>query len=145
MLYRMKLTETTAVPRIVHVRSLSHLQAPASTLACDAADSVDGRTVLQPTIPFAAMAWKRISPSSVSAALRLTPEQRDEVRHMRRPLVLPRSPKKLPAPVIPLATPPMLLTSVEDARRQLDAIVEFLGGIDATLSLLAVTEEKAAA
>jgi len=104
MLYRMKeLLATTAMPRVVDAHSLLHLQASKAAKACDAADAVDGLVVLQnPTLRVAAAAWG-VSLGSVARARALDPQERDGVRHGKRPLVLPLKQIAKPKPVPPSA------------------------------------------
>jgi len=91
MLYRITNGGATAArPRVVDTRGLLHKRGSKSAKACDAADAVDGLTILRnPTLRLAAAAYG-VSVGSVARALRLTPEQRQAVRQNARPLVLPR-------------------------------------------------------
>jgi hypothetical protein len=85
--------------RTVDAHSLLHQRASKSVKACDAADVVDGLAVLQNlTLRLVATAYG-VSLGSVARARRLTPEQRQAVRQRKRPLLLPRTPPALPAPV----------------------------------------------
>jgi len=65
----------------------------AAERACLAADIVDGRIVLQGLTVKAIAALVGVSIGPVNHALRLTPEQREQVRRGDRPLVLPRPPR----------------------------------------------------
>jgi hypothetical protein len=62
----------------------------AAERACLAADIVDGRVVLQGLTVKAIAALVGVNQGYVDRALRLTPEQREQVRHGDRPLVSPR-------------------------------------------------------
>jgi hypothetical protein len=95
---------TTTLPalRVVDAHSLPNRKVPVATRACDAADVADGITDLQNlTNRLIAMAHG-VSLSSLAAALRLTPAQRDAVRRGERPLVLPvkSAPLSLPRPAV---------------------------------------------
>jgi hypothetical protein len=98
-------------------------QAPKFLRACFAADVLDGKFALSPTLDLVAAVFK-VSSSSVSRARRLNPEQRAAVRRGDRPLVIPRT---APAPVpIPSESP----------QQRLDGIVAEIG-VERTLDLLA--------
>jgi len=64
----------------------------AAKRACLAADIVDGRVVLQGLTIRAIATLVGVNLDYVHRALRLTPEQREQVRRGDRPLVLPRTP-----------------------------------------------------
>jgi len=100
-------------------KSKAILLAPKYYRACIAADVVIRRIPLEPSIGVVATLLK-ISPSSVSRALRLTPEERAAVRRRERALV-PRA----AAPVTP-----------ESPQQRLDGIVAEIG-VEGTLDLLA--------
>jgi hypothetical protein len=92
---------TTTLPalRVVDAHSLPNRKASKAVRACDGADILDGLASLQNfTAKLVAMA-EGVSVSSLAAARRLTPEQRDEVRGGKRPLVLPAKSVPLPPPV----------------------------------------------
>jgi len=133
----------TAPRRTVDAHSLLHLKLPKSIRSVDAADLVDGFTILQnQTLRLAAAAYG-VSIGSVARARRLTPEQRQAVRQGRRPLVLPRAPvppKPVPVPNIPAPSPVAM-----DVRQRLIAIVNEIGGIDAALDVLAAGSIELAA
>ena len=59
--------------------------------ACLGADIIDGRVILQGLTAKAIAALVGVSVGSVDRALRLTPEQREQVKRGDRPLVLPRA------------------------------------------------------
>lgn len=86
--------------RVFDAHSLSHKKGSKAAKACDGADVLDDIATLQNfTIRLIAQAFG-VSVSLVVAALRLTPSQRDSVRHGLRPLTLPDSaPQALPKPV----------------------------------------------
>ena len=110
--------------RVVDCHSLLHLRAPKAVRACDAADACDELVILsRPTLHVAAVAYG-VSLWTVARARRLPPQERDQVRKGKRPIVLPRTPA--PLPVMPV-----------DVRTRLLDIVDEIGGIDATLDLLA--------
>jgi hypothetical protein len=94
-------------------------QAPKFLRACLAADILDGKCALSPTIELVASVCK-VSPASVSRARRLDPEQRAAVRRGDRPLVIPRSTAQ---------TPPA------DPRQRVGALVDELG-VEVLLSLV---------
>ena len=143
MLYSMTTTETTAaVPRVVDAHGLLHLRATKAARACLAADIVDGLAALQnPTLRLAATACG-VSLGSVARARRLTPEQRNAIRQKRRPLVLPAIPPAPPVPAIPAAPPVMITPVTMGPRERLKKIVHEIG-LDATLNLLAASEQVA--
>jgi hypothetical protein len=128
MLYSMKPTETTAaVPRAVDAHSLPHCKLSKAARACLAADILDGRLSLQGlTIKLVAVA-AGVSVGYVNAALRVSPDQRELVRHGRRPLVLPRRP----------------VASLSPQKRFADLVKEI--GITQALNLLIESEKKIAA
>jgi hypothetical protein len=133
-------TATAAVPRVVDTHGLLHVRrVPKSARACNAADAIDGITILgSPTLKLAAVAFG-VSVGSVARALRLTPAQRQAVRQGMRPLVLPPAP---PVPTIVPATPPAPPVTM-GARERLKEIVHEIG-FEATLNLLAASEKVAA-
>jgi hypothetical protein len=117
-------TTMIAVPRSIDGHSLLHKNGSKSIHACLAADLVDGATRMdRPTIRVAAVACG-CSPSYVVCALRLSPQQRDEVRAGRRTIPVQRS-------------KPLL--RVNDPRKALQSIVDAIGH-DTTLDLLAASE-----
>jgi hypothetical protein len=87
--------------RTVDARSLLDKKIPKAVRACEAADLVDGLVVLLPTSQLVATV-SGISVTSVTRARRLTPEQRDAVRRLERPLVLSRkrSPQELLSQIV---------------------------------------------
>ena len=91
---------TTTLPalRVVDAHSLPNRKASKAVKACD---GVDGLTTLQNLTAKLVAAAQGVSLSSLAAARRLTPAQRDEVRRGERPLVLPTKsvPLRLPPPV----------------------------------------------
>jgi protein-disulfide isomerase-like protein with CxxC motif len=120
---------TTTPLRVVDAHSLLHLRASQAAKAVDAADLVDGRAVLQNlTLRMAATAYG-VSMGSVARARRLSPDQRQDVRAGRRPLVLP-SPAA-PVPTI-ITSPAALVMSPQEA---LSWVVSQIG-IDRTLNLV---------
>jgi hypothetical protein len=79
-----------------------------------------------------------LSQASISRASRLPPEERQKVRVGQRPLVFPSvKPKPVPAP----ATPPTVPTTLDVDQRLLDLVAE-LGGVNATLDVLAAAEAR---
>ena len=128
MLYRTDATGlATAPPRVVDCHSLLHLRAPKAVRACDAADACDELVILgRPTLHVAAVAYG-VSLWTVARARRLPPQERDQVRKGKRPIVIPRTPVPFPG------MPPVAV----DVRTRLLNIVNEIGGIDATLDLLA--------
>jgi len=64
----------------------------AAERACLAADIIDGRVILQGLTAKAVAALVGVNLGYVDHALRLTPEQREQVRRGDRPLVSPRPP-----------------------------------------------------
>ena len=68
----------------------------ASARACLAADLVDGRVILKGLTAKAIAGLCDVNIGYVDRALRLTPEQRSEVRRGVRPLVQPRTRKREP-------------------------------------------------
>jgi len=64
----------------------------AAERACLGADIIDGRVILQGLTAKAVAALVGVSVGYVDRALRLTPEQREQVRHGDRPLAAPRPP-----------------------------------------------------
>ena len=121
--------------RVVDCHSLLHLRAPKAVRACDAADACDELVILsRPTLHVAAVAYG-VSLWTVARARRLPPQERDQVRKGKRPIVLPRTPAPLPV---------MLPVAVDVKTRLLD-IVDEIGGIDATLDLLATVGVQIAA
>ena len=136
MLYRTDATGlATAPPRVVVCHSLLHLRAPKAVRACDAADACDELVILsRPTLHVAAVAYG-VSLWTVARARRLPPQERDQVRKGTRPIVLPRTPAPLPV------MPPMAV----DVRTRLLDIVDEIGGLDATLDLLATVGVQLAA
>jgi len=115
-----------ALRATVDAHSLPHLKASKAVRACIGADILDGELALQNlTIKLVAGAVG-VSTTSVIAAQRLTPEQRQAVKNGRRPLRLPR----IPVPVDPV-------------KRLIEIVAEI--GLDAALSALAESEEKVAA
>jgi len=136
MLYRMNaaLRATTAPPRVVDAHGLLHLKATAAAKACDAADAVDGLVIVQnPTLRVSAVAYG-VSVGSVARAHRLSPEEREQVRCGKRPLVYPTVSLK---PV-----PTAVMSIVPDLRERLFAIVNELGGVDETLNMLATASSE---
>ena len=118
--------------RVVDCHSLLHLRVPKAVRACDAAEACDELVILgRPTLHVAAVAYG-VSLWTVARARRLPPQERDQVRKGKRPIVLPRTPA--PLPVMPV-----------DVRTRLLDIVDEIGGIDATLDLLATVGEQLAA
>ena len=118
--------------RVVDCHSLLHLRVPKAVRACDAADACDELVILgRPTLHVAAVAYG-VSLWTVARARRLPPQERDQVRKGKRPIVLPRTPA--PLPVMPV-----------DVRTRLLDIVDEIGGIDATLDLLATVGVQLAA
>jgi hypothetical protein len=98
-------------------------QGPKFLRACFAADVLDGKFALSPTLDLVAAVFK-VSSSSVSRARRLNPEQRAAVRRGDRPLVIPHT---APAPVpVPSGSP----------QQWLDRIVAEIGA-EATFGLVA--------
>lgn len=97
--------------------------------ACLAADIVDGRVILQGLTTKAVAALVGVSVGYVDHALRLTPEQREQVRHGDRPLVSPRT------------YPPSDGGCMSD-----DMLVEVVRrvGIDRALHAMVVAEDTAA-
>jgi hypothetical protein len=91
---------TTTLPalRVVDAHSLPNRKASKAVKACDGADVLDGLTTLQNLTAKLVAAALGISLSSLAAARRLTPAQRNEVRRGHRPLVLPPKPVPLPLP-----------------------------------------------
>jgi len=143
MLYSMRTLETTtAPPRVVDAHSLLHLRVSKAVRACDAADLVDGLSVLQNhTLRLAAAAYG-VSLGSVARARRLTPEQRLAVKQGKRPLILPRTPAAPPVPAIVPAMPPVPPVTM-GVEKLLAAIVDKIG-VNGVLDLLAVSERVAA-
>ena len=115
--------------RVVDCHSLLHLRVPKAVRACDEL-VILGR----PTLHVAAVAYG-VSLWTVARARRLPPQERDQVRKGTRPIVLPRTPAPLPV------MPPMAV----DVRTRLLDIVDEIGGIDATLDLLATVGVQLAA
>ena len=68
-----------------------HMSAPARAVL--AADIVDGRIILQGLTAKSIAALVGVSVGCVDRALRLTPDQREQVRRGDRPLVVPRTRK----------------------------------------------------
>jgi hypothetical protein len=136
MLYRTDATGlATAPPRVVDCHSLLHLRAPKAVRACDAADVCDELVILsRPTLHVAAVAYG-VSLWTVARARRLLPQERDQVRKGKRPIVPPRTP--VPFPVMP--------PTAADVRARLLNLVDEIGGVDATLDLLATVGEQLAA
>ena len=134
MLYRTDATGlATAPPRVVDCHSLLHLRAPKAVRACDAADACDGLVILgSPTLHVAAVAYG-ISLWTVARARRLPLQERDQVRKGKRPIVIPRTPA--PFPVMPAV----------DVKTRLFSIIGEIGGVDATLDLLATAGMEIAA
>jgi hypothetical protein len=97
MLYSVKTAGTIpALPRVIDTHGLLHVRATKATRACNAADAIDGVTVLgRPTLKLAAAAFG-VSVGYVTSALRLPPDQRQAVRRGERPLILPRAPSSIP-------------------------------------------------
>jgi hypothetical protein len=122
--------------RTVDAHSLPHQKASKAVRAVDAADILDGLMTLENfTVAIVTVALG-VSASSVTNARRLTPEQRNEVRKGKRPLVLPTKPLALPAPAVPPVT--------MEVEQSLAAIVEKIG-VNGVLDLLAVSEKVAVA
>jgi hypothetical protein len=70
--------------RAVDAHSLAHRNGSKAIAAVDAADLVDGHTVLKNLTIRVAAAARGVSTSYVVAALRLSPKQRDEIRAGKR-------------------------------------------------------------
>jgi len=118
---------TTTLPalRVVDAHSLPNRKASKAVRACDGADILDGLASLQNfTAKLVAMA-EGVSVSSLAAARRLTPEQRDEVRGGKRPLVLPAKLVPLPLP------PPTVAGSEQGAEQRLKDAANEMGLIEA--------------
>jgi hypothetical protein len=79
-----------------------------------------------PTLHVAAVAYG-VSLGTVARARCLPPQERDLVRKGKRPIVIPRTPVPFPG------MPPV----AADVRTRLLNIVDEIGGLDATLDLLA--------
>ena len=119
--------------RVVDCHSLLHLRVPKAVRACDAADACDELVILgRPTLHVAAVAYG-VSLWTVARARRLPLQERDQVRKGKRPIVIPRTPA--PFPVMPAV----------DVKTRLLDIVDEIGGIDATLDLLATVGVQIAA
>src|SRR5262245_50484331 len=118
--------------RVVDAHSLPNRKASKAVRACDGADILDGLASLQNfTAKLVAMA-EGVSVSSLVAARRLTPEQRDEVRGGTRPLVLPVKPVPLPLP------PPVVAGSVPSAEQRLRDIANEMGPAKALEALVKI-------
>src|SRR5215831_15579282 len=102
---------TTTLPalRVVDAHSLPNRKASKAVKACDGADILDGLMTLQNLTARLVAVAQGVSLSSLFAARRLTPAQRDEVRRGKRPLVLPTKPVLLPLP------PPAVADSEQSA------------------------------
>jgi len=135
LLHNEAVNHPAADVRVVDCHSLLHLRVPKAVRACDAADACDELVILsRPTLHVAAVAYG-VSLWTVARARRLPPQERDQVRKGKRPIVLPRTPAPLPV---------MLPVAVDVKTRLLD-IVDEIGGIDATLDLLATVGVQIAA
>jgi hypothetical protein len=83
------LKATAATPR-VDCHSLPHLKDSKAARACNAADCSDGRVLLvNPTLKVLVTAYN-VSVAYITAAKRLSADERDAVRRGERPLVIPR-------------------------------------------------------
>ncbi len=117
-----------SVPRAVQARSLSCARLSKAERAIIGADVIDGRAFLHLTVKLVAMTVG-CSAGSVFRALQLSPEQREEVRRGRRPLVRQQS-RALPVSEIDWS-------ELDDAA--LSDIVRRIG-IDRTLEAAAAAE-----
>jgi hypothetical protein len=83
------LKATAAMPR-VDCHSLPHLKDSKAACACNAADCSDGQVLLvNPTLKVLATAYN-VSVAYITAAKRLSADERDAVRRGERPLIIPR-------------------------------------------------------
>jgi hypothetical protein len=117
--------------RVVDAHSLAHRKLSKAARACEAADILDGFTILQNLTIRLVAAAEGVSVASVVTARRLTPAQRFAVRCGERPLVLPKPVQTLPAPV--------------NAKAKLVEVMMELGGVDAAIEMLITLERATAA
>jgi hypothetical protein len=115
----------TSVPKTIDQRGLSRAKLSKSARAILAADWQDGSIILaHPTAALAAVVMG-VSMTYVTAAKKLTPAQRAEVRIGQRPLIIAPMPKPMPP-----------LPSAEEQLRKIVAEI----GVAAALNLLATME-----
>jgi hypothetical protein len=134
MQYRFN-TPNASSPRSITGASLAqvlrHLPPPAR--GCWGADIVDGITIVTAPTAKSVAQTVGVNATYLFAALRLAPEQRNEVKRGLRPLTLPRQPAASPTPV-----------TVEDAW----AATDFAGHLAFTLKhageLLAMLDDVTA-
>jgi len=116
--------------KTIDAHSVLNRKASQAVKACEAADVLDGIATLQNlTLRVVAFAYE-VSVASVSAARRLTPAQRQDVREGWRPLILPR-----------FASDVLAQPSPSPKERFADLVTE-LGGIAEALDALAVIERN---
>jgi|SRR6516225_2368479 hypothetical protein len=125
--------------RVIDAHSLPRRRSSKAARACDGADILDGYAALQNlTLGLVAQA-ERVSVSSLVAARRLTPAQRDAVRGGERPLVLKPAPMPSMQPATP-PPPPVTMDAHAMEQRLLEIADEL--GIDRLLNVLATAERE---